>query len=325
MARHARLFTTGPGPDISPGSQISWAFQPSSSTDLTTKNIDYVVDRNGNRTDYTRDPITGNVTQVKYPLTQGDTPSQSQRPTVNYTYTNNYYLHTIVDEGNHTTTIDHDANNRVSQITYPDNAYETFTPYNGFGQVLTHRMTTGGTESWTYNGRAGLKDTYRNPDNPTGNPTVRYYYDALDRVNGIYDTLTHPTNWTYNDRGQVLVTTLPTDPVDGQRHTITNVYNPDGTLQNSTNELGFITSYAYDDYRRLESVTPPDRGDGSGTHTTYYLYADGAPRPFYTDTNAQPSYVLLPSGKMIRTIYDANWRRSSVTVRCQLMPPPSLL
>ena len=255
------------------------------------------------------------MTQIKYPLTQGDTPGQNQQPTVNYTFTNSYYLNTIQGEGGptQTTTVARNGNNRITQITYPDGGYETFT-YNGYGQVLTHRMTTGGTESFTYNWPGSLKDTYRNPDNPTGNPTVQYFYEGHGWVNGVFDAVRNPTNWTYNDRGQVLVTTLPTHPVDGQRHTITNAYNPDGTLQSKTNELGFVTSYAYDDYRRLASVTPPDRGDGMGTHPTSYVYYDWIGRDYYTDTNAQPSWVGLPSGKLLRTIYDANWRKSSETV-----------
>src|SRR5262249_60633959 len=58
--------------------------------------INYVIDRNGHRTDFTNDIVTGNVLQVQFPLTPGDTPAQGNaRPTINYTYTTNYYLHTI--------------------------------------------------------------------------------------------------------------------------------------------------------------------------------------------------------------------------------------
>src|SRR4029453_12231668 len=94
---------------------------------------------------------------------------------------NPYYLYSITDEGNHTTTFTRDANKRVYQITYPDGGYERFPSYNSFNRVLTHLMVTNGTETFTYDGRA-LKQEYRNPDNPSGNPTVRYYYDVLDRV-----------------------------------------------------------------------------------------------------------------------------------------------
>jgi RHS repeat-associated protein len=303
---------------------LSWASdfynRSASQTYDTKKYINSVTDRRGNTTDYTNDPITGKVTQIKYPLTQGDTPGQNQRPTVNYEYSNNYYLQVITDEGGQQTIIQrNDGLNRVTGIVYPDGASEAFSQYNAFNQVLTHVMITGGTESFTYDGR-GLKQTYRNPDNPTGNPTIRYYYDTKDRVNGIYDALNHPTNWAYNDRGQVLVTTLPTDPVDNTRHTITNAWNPDGTLQSRRDELNHITSYTYDDYRRLKSVTTPVRGFGdNGTNTTSFYYGtnplDNANDYIFTDSNV--TYVVLPSGKKTKTVYDDNRRKSSVTVGYQ--------
>jgi RHS repeat-associated protein len=139
-------------------------------------------------------------------------------------------------------------------------------------------------------------------------------------VAGVLDALGHPTNWTYNDRGQPLVTTLSTDPSDGNRHTITNVYNADGTLQSKTDQLGHMTQYTYDDYRRLKSVTPPVRGAGdNGTYTTYYYYGanawDGIADYRLTDSNVTwikpPS---IPISKKINTDYDDNRRKRSVTV-----------
>src|ERR1043166_7920966 len=149
----------------------------------------------------------------------------------------------------------------------PDGGYEQFLSYNSFNQFQTHRMITGGNETFTYDGR-GLRQTYRNPDNASGNPTTRYVYDLYDRVSDVTDVFgasagdqNHSTSFTYNDRGQVLTTTLAPDPVDGHRYTIINAYNPDGTLQSTTDQLNHMTSYTYDDYRRVKSVTPPDRGD----------------------------------------------------------------
>ena len=57
-----------------------------------------------------------------------------------------------------------------------------------------------------------------------------------------------------------------------------------------------MTSYEYDDYRRLKSVTPPVRGDGNGTHTTSFYYGanpwDGVNDYKLTDSNV--TYVVLP-------------------------------
>jgi RHS repeat-associated protein len=298
--------------------------------DQTTKYIISVMDRGGNTTDYVSDRITGNVTQIKFPSTPNDTqPPQTEqtRSTVNYTYTNSYYLNTITDEGEHQTIIQrNDGLNRVTGILYPDGGSEAFSQYNAFNQVLTHAMTTGGTESFTYDAR-GLKQTYKDSTNTSSNPNARYTYDVLsDRVKDVTDVLggslgdpAHSTSFTYNDRGQVLVTTLPKDPANNNtRYFISNAYNPDGTTQSTTDQLGHITKYEYDDYRRLKKMTPPVRGfDGDNSeHPTKYYYganpSDNVNDYKYTDSNA--TWVVLPSGKTTKVLYDDNRRKQSVTV-----------
>jgi RHS repeat-associated protein len=111
----------------------------------------------------------------------------------------------------------------------------------------------------------------------------------------------------------VTVTTHPTD--GGQRHTITNAYNSDGTLASKTDELGHVTSYTYNDYRRVRSVTPPVRGLGdNGTYTTHFYYDANGTGDDYRFTDSNVTYVTLPSGKRTQTVYDDNRRKSSVTV-----------
>jgi YD repeat-containing protein len=286
----------------------------------TYKYINRVTDRNGHRTDFTNDSITGNLLQVQFPLTGGDTPGQGNtRPTVAYTYANKYYLNTIQGENGQITTITRNANNnRVTRIDYPDGGYETFSydPAH-FSQISTHRMKTGGTETFAYDGQHRLQN-YSDPyhDN-TSNPSNTYYYGALDRVSRIADALNHSINFDYNDRGQVTVTTLPW--INGVRYTISNLYNSDGTLQSRTDELGHRTSYEYDDYRRLKTVTPPVRGAGdNGTYTTHFYY--GA-NPWdsvndYKLTDRKVTYVVPPStgARKIKAVYDDNRRKTLVTL-----------
>lgn len=291
--------------------------------------IDSVTDQNLRKTSFTRDPLTGNVLATTYPLTAGDggvaetstvTYGSSSCPDSNNRDGNNpYYVYMVKDTTGASTIFTRGTNKRVTRIDYADASYETFT-YNSFGEVLSHRMRTGGTETSTYNGR-GLKQEYRSPDNAGGNPTARYQYDTLDRVTGVTDALgssegdpSHTTNVTYNKRGQILVATLPADPVDGQRHTRRNVYNRDGTVASGTDELNHVTTYQYDAYRRVRSVTPPVRGSGdTATNITSVAYGASATADDYKLTDALPSYVTLPSGKKIHTLYDENRRKISVT------------
>ena len=288
------------------------------------KYVNQVTNFNGITTDYTCDPVTGNVTQIKFPLTAVDTPGQGNtRPTVNYTYTNNYYLYTIQDEGGHITTITRDANNnRVTRIDYPDGGYEMlgYAPSH-FYQLSSHRMITSGMETWTYDARQ-RRDTYRNPDNATGNPTARYQYDDYDRVSDVTDVLgtslgdaNHTTSFSYNLRGQLTVTTLPND--NGSHHTVKNYYNDDGTVRSRENELYQSTQYTYDDYRRLKSMTAPARGWGdNGTYTAYFYYgANASDDPSdYKYADSSVTWAVLPSGKKTKIIYDNNRRRITVTV-----------
>jgi RHS repeat-associated protein len=285
------------------------------------------TDRNGNTTNFACDAVTGNVLQVTYPLTPNDTPSGTPRGTVSYVYgsascpdPNNHdphYLYSATDEGGHTTVYLRDTNKRIARINYPDGGYETFT-YNSFGEVLQHQMTTGGTEAFTYDNTNGRKLTYRDalhdPIGQTGNPSAWYQYDTLGRLSGVTDALgtasgdvNHTTNYAYNARGQVTVTTHPVDPNDGQRHTITNVYNNNtGTRTSVTDELNHVTSYTYDDYRRVRSVTTP----GHDTPlTTNIFYDQSAAGDDYRLTAPAVTYVQRPTGEYDRSFYDANLRK----------------
>ena len=292
------------------------------------KYLNSFIDFNRNETNYTANTLTGNFTVVTYPLTQGDTPNQTVRPTVQYTYgwancpdpnnrdsNNPYYLYKITDEGDHATIFTRDINKRVTRIDYPDGGYETFT-YNGYGQVLTHRMTTGGTETFAYDASYRLQ-YYSDPyhSNPN-NPSIHYFYEGHGWVNGIFDALGHPTNFEYNNRGQLTKTTLPPDPFDNNnRSFISNYYHPDGTMYARTNEIYQTTSYTYDDYRRLTSVTTPVRGyNDNNTNTTALSYYVNGIWDDYSHTDSNVCWIHLPSGKWIENIYDDNRRKTSTTV-----------
>jgi RHS repeat-associated protein len=296
----------------------------------TNKWINSVTDRNIHTTNYTREGFTGNVLQIQFPAAADVSPSPAPRGTINYTYgsascadlnnqdsNNPYYVCTATDEGGHVTQYLRDVNKRITRINYPDGGYETFSYESApFYQLSAHRMTTGGTEAFAYDSRHRLQyysDAYHS--NP-GNPSIQYSYDDLDRVYGVtVPALSQTTNFDYNDRGQVTTITLPW--YNGTRYTIGNLYYADGTLQMRTDELGRHTTYTYDDYRRLKTVVTPIRGyDDTGTYTTQYFYDlngnDGTDRYHHTDSNV--TFVTLPSGKKIKTVYDDNRRTNTVTV-----------
>ena len=304
-----------------------------------------------------RDPYTGVVTKITYPSTsttscptctgagfvsyvygtstcadannRGTAPYDAARGPNDY---NAYYLYSATDEANNPpNTVTRDLNKRVTHKQYADNGTEDFT-YNSFGEVLTHRGTTGGLETNTYDGR-GLLTQYRepyhlstaDPNNPsvptTTFPTTLYTYDGFDRVyklttfslNAADNTRT--TTYHYNSRGDIDTTTLPTDPVDGQQHTISKVIDPmSGTVRSTADQLFHTTNFSYDTYRRLRTTTTPPRYSGDTmNHTSLVYYDANGSGDDYTHTDANVTYAIMPSGKKTVALYDENKRKVSVT------------
>lgn len=300
------------------------------------------TDRNSNTTNFVCDAITGRPTQATYPLTSSDVALAKPRATVQYVYgspscpdPNNqipYYLYSYTDERNNTTIYLRDVNHRVTQINYPNGGIEAFT-YNSFGQVLTHRLRTGGLETFSYDAR-GLLTQYRDayhlatvdPQNPTvpanATPSFSYtYYTSgpwLDRLQTITDANAKVTTFNqYNSRGQLVKKTHPLGQGESIASNIQAGYSTDGTIQWKQNELGHRTSYAYDDYKRLISVTLPPRAAGSPSPTPTLIYYDhngGTSTTDYSHTDANAWRVTLPSQKIQKTVYNSNLLKTAVTM-----------
>jgi len=300
-----------------------------------------VTQPNGNAFDYGYNNYTHILEGIYPPLTPSDTPQGTTQSAMGWNHggincpdPNNrdwyhaYYPYYWQDEAGNQTIYLRDPSKRIVQVNYPDGGTESFT-YNNFGEVLTHRLRTGGLETYGYDSR-GLLTEYRDayhlatvdpqhPEVPANSiPSSRYTYDSLDRVASITDALgssttdwNHTASYAYNWRGQVTTTTLPIDPFDSQRHTIVNAYNDSaGTLTSVTDQLNHITSYTYDDYRRVRSVTTP--GHNTPLTTIFYYDANGTGDD-YTHTDANITYMILPSGKKLITGYNENKQTLSVT------------
>lgn len=281
-----------------------------------------VTDANGNTTSFTNTPLTGKVLTVTHPPDQTGVSS-----TKRFFYTNPntaYYVDHVTDELQHTTVYQRDDKFRIRTINYPDTATEEFA-YNNFGQVTTHKMTSGGTESFEYDFRGRLeryRDPYHDPINKTGKPTAWYQYDALDRVAGVTDwrgsgpgDLNYTTNYEYNQRGQLTIRRHPIDPVTGVRYFVERTYNNDGTLATLSDERGNTTTYVYDDYKRLASVTAPLAFAGDTTPRITYLHynRDGSATIDYRFTAAALANVTKPSGRKTTTLYDNNlWKSATI-------------
>ena len=285
--------------------------------------VNSVVDANGNTTTFTKTPLTGKLLSITHPPDATGVSS-----TIQYTYADPdtaFYLQSVTDELGHPTVYQRDSNHRVKELDYPDAAHETFL-YTPLGQVLDHGMTSGGTEAFAYDSR-GLRQAYRDSYHLIGNPTFWYQYDAMDRVSGVTDSrgsgpgdLNYTTSYEYNQRGQLTKVTHPVDPVTGARYSVQIGYNDDGTLASVTDERGDTTTntttYGYDDYKRLSSVTTPPASAGDTTPRTTYLYYDktGGTGTDYTHADSNVGNVTTPLGNTVKTLYDENFWKRSMTV-----------
>ena len=288
--------------------------------------IDSMTDRKEKTTDFTRNALTGNVETRTFPLT----PPDIQRATMQVLYgtpscpdpnnrdaNNPYYVCMVTNEREFPVKYFRDANKRVTRIEYPDGGVETF-QYNGFGQVTTHGLTSGGTEVFEYDDATGRLMRYRDPYHLTGTPTARYQYDSKGRISGVTDARgtaegdpNFTTNYEYDFRGQITKITHPIEPGTSFRYFVQNQYNPNGTLKATMNERGHTTEYAYDDYKRLSSVTPPlaYAGDTTPRTTAFYYDRDGGTTIDYSHTDANAGSIITPGNKYIRTWYDDNNRK----------------
>jgi len=150
--------------------------------------INSVTDANNYTTTYTRQANSWGIKRITHP--DGSHVDQTFWP--NSSEGSPYYLASRTDELGHTTIYTRDSNNRITRKDYPNSTYEEFT-YNNLGQVLTHRMTSGGVESFTYDTR-GLK---MSSTDAMGNVTTFSYYTGSD-FGGVWTdrvkTITHPPN-----------------------------------------------------------------------------------------------------------------------------------
>lgn len=267
-----------------------------------------VTDARGYETKTVKEPNIGavicvihhNGSSVAYTYSHPSVPLDSDYP---------YFVTSKKDENGKFTYYDRDGKNRIWRIRYPDGGYETFTyDYdNPFGLVHEHRMTSGGTEVFTYNDR-GLKETYTPPGTPSDDPPHRtlyfYYPDGphKDRLWYVVDPLSNATWYEYNRRGQVTKVTY-------QNNTFTqSEYAADGTLLWHEDELRHKTTYTYDEYKRLETVTNAEQKTVRNDYT-----------PFIGGTNLSHTtssvyHVRSHMGKVTEYDYDANFRRSRMTV-----------
>lgn len=306
------------------------------------KYLDTYTDRGGAPTLYDNEFILGRPLTITHPdALDGNGPT-----TMVYHYSfdgvpddaeNPYYVYSVKDDNDHTTFYDRDTLNRITQIRYPDGGTETF-EYNSFAQVTKHKRQNGYYDHAEYDS-TGLLQTLWSPTlsatRPSNGPKTTFtYYDENspwhDRVKDMTDPKgafpgdpTHSLTYEYDKSfdasgvqtgtacsGRGLVTKIinPLTAADnGVRSFKTITYTRFGDKASETDETGRQTTYTYDDYRRLKTMTEPGQAP-----TSYDYTATGGQNP-YSHTSKSWTTQTSPSGVVTTRTYDANLRVSRET------------
>lgn len=264
-----------------------------------------------------REGIIGAISVLTHP----DPEQSTQRFDYKYADGAPYFMQIRGDERNvnsNTYFTRPDTTNRVTKIWYPDypnGPTEEFT-YNGFGEVETHTMTSGGVQNFRYDSR-GLKYLSWPPATPSDphpeqHPTQYFYYTSgpqMDRLWYVVDPRGYSTRFEYNVRGQV------TKVTHDQDHSYAQLgYNLDRTLAwtadenhpNASWNVNERTRYIYDDYKRVLSVTNPMN------ETTTFSYASPNGSGSYAHTTGSVYRVTSSLNKVTTFDYDENFRRKMV-------------
>jgi YD repeat-containing protein len=286
------------------------------------------VDANNNAIYYQHDPLTGRVTQVKF--ADGRTRTASWRAKDDTTTFLPYFLYQTTDERGLTTTWHHYAGTgQVSQIDYPDGSHEYFqyAAFSGNGgtfyklSCFTNKL--GGQIIYGYDeaghggsGHSGLLTSvtrsYQVGSSTTPvHETTAFTYDSFDRVVQSTDPRGIADSYSYNSRHQVVKVTHVNDG-----SSIAIGYDDYGNCISVQDENGNTKTAAYDEYRRLVSVSTPvnaPNAAGSQIASRYeafsYLRYDNANNIWgdaLSNTNSNWGAKWLPSGSAVQRVFSPN-------------------
>lgn len=266
-------------------------------------NLVQMVNPNGYSTFYTYDGLDRKIFETD-PLSR----------TWQFQYVGRNRLARTIDPYGNSTYRYYDQANQLSQITYPDNSFVTFS-YDNVGNRTVMNDWTGQTV-WQYDALNRIIDVNKgNPDtaysyDAAGNlssiraetgKTVSYGYDAANRLISVQDWLGNSTAYGYDTAGRLTSCTYPNHVVGSRTYDAANrllsiaysggsspasvTYTVDavGNRTSQTNALGQRTNFFYDNLNRLYYfVYSTGQGtlygyDPAGNRTSLTPYQNGQP------------------------------------------------
>jgi RHS repeat-associated protein len=217
--------------------------------------VDYSIDADGNRTDYTYYSTTKDLHTIVPPSPTGDPLGST---TITYDAVGR--VRTVTDGKSQTRTYTYDGEDRVTRVDYSDGSYVTF-GYDGDGNELS-RVDSPTISSW--------------------NGTSTYHYDKLNRLTETDLPTGTNTTYGYDKSGNLASLTDPGGTVSysyGATNLLTSLTEPNGasSASFSYNEDGFRTQT--DLPNGLRVCTTPDNADRLKTLQTFTASAGTCASP----------------------------------------------
>ena len=151
----------------------------------------------------------------------------------------------------------------------------TLYTYNLKDQLLTETDPLDNVTSYTYDAMGRLETITNKDANGTELSKTSYTYDEAGNLDTEKDELENITRYDYDALGRRIKTTLP--DADGDPATTDDIpvleytYDAAGNLESETDPLMNVTSYTYDDFGRLKTITNTD-SEGGELSATSYMY-----------------------------------------------------
>ncbi|NAX46590.1 hypothetical protein CAG70_06195 [Photobacterium halotolerans] len=180
--------------------------------------------------------------------------------TISLTYDASHNLTSVTTPKGDTTHRSYLANGLLASSTDPEGNVTSFT-YNNQGQLVAVVNALGQTQTLSYDGNGYLTQV-----TDAAGQSWRYQYDALGRKLSERDPAGLETRYTYDEAGKLTAVIAPNGATetysydsygrlsvltryDGSKESYT--YRTDNLLASSTDPMGIVTRYEYDDGKRL--------------------------------------------------------------------------
>jgi RHS repeat-associated protein len=269
---------------------------PTSTYD-TNGRLQTVTDGLGETTSYAYNLAT-NTTVVTYPPD-----ANGNVGTAAMVYDNYGLLLSSTDPLGHTTTNSYDPNHNLISVTDPLGHTNAYT-YDLLGNRITSTYPQTATSTNTTSAT-----TYNQYSEPTASMdelgNVRLYnYDANSWPSSVTDGLGVLLSSNFNSNGQMLAGAIGYDITTQPTRASQFMYDSDGNRTSTTDALGRVTRYTYDNLgRKLTMIEPYPAGGSEVAATTNYQY----------DSLGNLVQTAAPLGRTTSSTYDSNNNKVSDT------------